>query len=65
MRLNAMTARADNGENFGRKVRADVTEWSSPGFFALERRAQNDSNTGVATCVWATCEAWMGSYRVR
>jgi hypothetical protein len=46
MRLNAMTARADNGENFGRKVRADVTEWSSPGFFALERRAQNDSKNG-------------------
>jgi hypothetical protein len=60
-----MTARANNSENFGRKVRENVTEWSSPGFFALERRAQNDSKTGVATCVWATCGAGMGSYGVR
>jgi hypothetical protein len=41
-----MTARADNGENFGRKVRADVAGWSSPGFFALERRAQKGSKNG-------------------
>jgi hypothetical protein len=52
MRLNAMTARADNGDNFGRKVRADVAGWSSSGFFALERRAQNDSKNGRGN-LWA------------
>jgi hypothetical protein len=46
MRLNAMTARADNDDNSGRKVWADVAGWSLPGFFALERRVQNDSKNG-------------------
>jgi hypothetical protein len=51
-----MTARADNGENYGRKVRADVAEWSSSGFFTLERRAQNDSKNGRGNlCVGPFC----------
>ena len=46
--MNAFCLRAMSYErdDIGRKVRADVAGWSSPGFFALERRAQNDSKNG-------------------